>query len=204
MAEETTTLLAQGTQATRSFADLLRQYRRAAGMTQEELAERAGISPRALRKLESGASQVPRRDTMCLLARALKLGESEQLLLQASVQRRLAPRPLPCAPFPTTDPQMEAEELLELTVQLAGAVPLPYAEALALLVHGDLMAVRGDWAKAHSFHEAALAIFSHLRRRLIAAGVERALEHAAQTSPVFYQCTCREPHGRLFQSDSRH
>jgi predicted ATPase/DNA-binding XRE family transcriptional regulator len=53
---------------------LLRQHRVEAGLTQEELAERAGISLRGLVALENGERLRPRRDTVQLLADALQLG----------------------------------------------------------------------------------------------------------------------------------
>src|SRR5262245_31732354 len=56
-----------------TFGELLRDHRRAAGLTQEELAERAGISPRSISGLERGDAHIPRRDTVALLARALGL-----------------------------------------------------------------------------------------------------------------------------------
>jgi transcriptional regulator with XRE-family HTH domain len=37
-----------------TFGDLLRRYRLAAGLTQEELAEQAHLSPRAISDLERG------------------------------------------------------------------------------------------------------------------------------------------------------
>ena len=83
----------------RTFADLLREYRRAATMTQEQLAEHAGLSVRALRKLESGASVAPRRDTIDLLATALKLSAEKRTLLEASASRH---RYLPGAVDDTT------------------------------------------------------------------------------------------------------
>ena len=61
------------TDVSRKFGDVLREYRRAAGLTQEELAERAGISPRSISEMERGGEHVPRRDTVSLLARALGL-----------------------------------------------------------------------------------------------------------------------------------
>ncbi len=56
----------------------LRRYRVAAGLTQEELAERAGISARAVSDLERGIIQTPRKDTLQLLADALGLPADER------------------------------------------------------------------------------------------------------------------------------
>jgi tetratricopeptide (TPR) repeat protein/transcriptional regulator with XRE-family HTH domain len=56
-----------------SFGDLLRRHRVAAGLTQEELAERAGLSVRAVSDLERGIKSRPHRDTVRLLAEALRL-----------------------------------------------------------------------------------------------------------------------------------
>jgi predicted ATPase/transcriptional regulator with XRE-family HTH domain len=74
----------------RAFAELLRDYRRTAGLTQDELAERASLSPRALRKLESGETRTPRRDTIVLLATALNLSPEGRTLLEVSIgQQRI-------------------------------------------------------------------------------------------------------------------
>src|SRR5438874_1803611 len=70
-----------------TFGDLLRRYRLAAGLTQEELAERAQISPRAISDLERGARNRPWRDTIQLLASALKLDASERTLLEAAARQ---------------------------------------------------------------------------------------------------------------------
>ncbi|HVA91691.1 MAG TPA: helix-turn-helix transcriptional regulator [Chloroflexota bacterium] len=53
------------------FGQLLVRARRAAGLTQEELAERAGVSWRAVSDLKRGARQTRRRDTLAMLADAL-------------------------------------------------------------------------------------------------------------------------------------
>jgi eukaryotic-like serine/threonine-protein kinase len=60
-----------------SFGDLLRRARREAGLTQEELAEKAGLSVRGISDLERGARRAPRPDTLDLLAQALQLGDDE-------------------------------------------------------------------------------------------------------------------------------
>jgi predicted ATPase/class 3 adenylate cyclase len=68
------------------FGDLLRRYRVAAGLTQEELAERAGLSRRGIADLESGARRRPRRDTVALLATALGVSETERVRFEASAR----------------------------------------------------------------------------------------------------------------------
>lgn len=56
-----------------SFAELLRRLRIDAGLTQEQLAEAATVSPRSVSDLERGITQTARRDTARLLANALHL-----------------------------------------------------------------------------------------------------------------------------------
>src|SRR5215471_7189359 len=67
------------------FGEVLRNHRRAAGMTQEELAERAGISPRSISGLERGEGATPRRDTVAQLVQALGLAGSELVEFKALV-----------------------------------------------------------------------------------------------------------------------
>jgi transcriptional regulator with XRE-family HTH domain len=55
------------------IGELIRRYRTAAGLTQEELSEKADISVRAVRNLEHGLARRPRRSTLQLLAGALGL-----------------------------------------------------------------------------------------------------------------------------------
>src|SRR5262249_36489707 len=56
-----------------SFAALLRQLRGTAKLTQEELAEAAGISPRSVSDLERGINRTAHKDTALLLVDALGL-----------------------------------------------------------------------------------------------------------------------------------
>jgi transcriptional regulator with XRE-family HTH domain len=55
------------------FAGLLRQLRAEARLTQEELADAAGLSPRSISDLERGVNRTARKDTAELLAHALHL-----------------------------------------------------------------------------------------------------------------------------------
>jgi DNA-binding SARP family transcriptional activator/DNA-binding XRE family transcriptional regulator len=58
-------------------AELVRQFRQRAGMTQQEAADRAGISAATLRDLEQGRVATPRPATLRRLAAALSLSGSE-------------------------------------------------------------------------------------------------------------------------------
>ena len=56
------------------FAVILRRLRESRSLTQEELAERAGVSARLISDLERGAILRPRRDTIQMLADGLRRG----------------------------------------------------------------------------------------------------------------------------------
>jgi WD40 repeat protein/transcriptional regulator with XRE-family HTH domain len=67
------------------FAELLRQLRTEAGLTQEGLAEAAGLSPRSVSDLERGINRTARQDTAVLLAEALGLaGAAGELFVAAA------------------------------------------------------------------------------------------------------------------------
>jgi transcriptional regulator with XRE-family HTH domain len=109
-----------------AFGDLLRQLRKAAGLTQAELAERAGLSVRGINDLERGARRTPRRDTVALLSDALDLVGDERAALEAAARRpgatystsRSAPsaRPhhLPFPPSPILGREREIEDVCQL------------------------------------------------------------------------------------------
>jgi tetratricopeptide (TPR) repeat protein/transcriptional regulator with XRE-family HTH domain len=65
---------------------LLRSLRAAAGLTQEELAEAAGVSTRSVSDLERGINQRPRKDTARLLASALTLAGEDRARFDAAAR----------------------------------------------------------------------------------------------------------------------
>lgn len=77
--------------ASSTFASLLRHYRLAAGLTQEELAERANLSVRGVSDLERGLRTSPRSETVDLLAAALALTPEDRAELDAAISRRRGP-----------------------------------------------------------------------------------------------------------------
>jgi tetratricopeptide (TPR) repeat protein/transcriptional regulator with XRE-family HTH domain len=68
-----------------SFGELLRHHRRAAGLTQEDLAGRSGLSVRAISAMERGRTAVPYPRSVRLLANALALSDAERAVLQGAV-----------------------------------------------------------------------------------------------------------------------
>jgi len=96
-----------------TFAELLRQFRLAAGLSQEALAERANLSARGISDLERGLRLRPRRETVRMLANALGLSYEEATWLEEAVDRgrgppgdhvRVAPRPPDASDERTTAP----------------------------------------------------------------------------------------------------
>ena len=75
------------------YAELLRQLRAEAGLTQEGLAAAAGVSPRTVSDLERGISLTPRKATAELLADALHLTGHERERFMAATRRRSAATP---------------------------------------------------------------------------------------------------------------
>ncbi len=71
-----------------SFGGLLRQLRGEARLTQEELAEAAGLSPRSVSDLERGVNLTAHKDTALLLAGALGLADPVRALFVAAARGR--------------------------------------------------------------------------------------------------------------------
>jgi non-specific serine/threonine protein kinase len=76
-----------------TFGVALRCHRRAANLTQEELAERASLSVRSVSGWERGEGTTPRRDTLALLVQALGLSGTARETFEALVVRTRMQRP---------------------------------------------------------------------------------------------------------------
>jgi predicted ATPase/class 3 adenylate cyclase len=174
------------------FGDLLRRYRAAAGLTQAELAERAGLSVRGINDLERSARHTPRKETVVLLADALRLTDDERARFTS------ASRPTPASHADATPAGALAPDLPTAAVTPTAAIhtfliadlrgystfTLEYGdEAAARLVStfarlaragvetygGRVIELRGD---------EALAVFNSVRQALRAA-VELQAQFAA-------------------------
>jgi predicted ATPase/DNA-binding XRE family transcriptional regulator len=113
-----------------SFADLLRGHRLAAGLTQQELAERSGISVQAVSALERGWRRSPHRDTISLLASCLRLDEADRAAFAAAARR------------PLVQPRGRAEPELQPRLPVASGLLVGRQEELAagrqMLLGSDL------------------------------------------------------------------
>lgn len=65
-----------------TLGELVRTFRARAGISQEMLAERCGLSPRAVSDIETGAAKSPRLVTLMLIGEALGLPPADRLRLQ--------------------------------------------------------------------------------------------------------------------------
>src|SRR5215208_6591461 len=106
------------------FGARLRRLREAAGLTQEELAQKAGLAARGISDLERGARNRPYPHTVRSLADALRLPEDERAALFAAVPKRGGPhRPasaavphqaLPVSATPLVGRERDLEDVADL------------------------------------------------------------------------------------------
>lgn len=109
-----------------SFGERLRRLRQAAGLTQEQLAERAGLTAKGISALERGERQRPYRHTVQALAEALGLAEDKRDALLGALPSRPgfgppeAPPPvsgLPVPPTPLVDREQDAARVAYLLAE---------------------------------------------------------------------------------------
>ncbi|HEY8598131.1 MAG TPA: helix-turn-helix domain-containing protein [Thermomicrobiales bacterium] len=104
-----------------SFGEQLRRLRESAGLTQEELAERAGLTGKGIGALERGVRRHPYPHTVRALADALELSADERAALVALLPRRGSPGADP-SPAPSGPPSPTARPLPPLPVQPTGLI----------------------------------------------------------------------------------
>lgn len=126
------------------FGVLLRDARRRAGLTQEELAARSGVGVRTIRRLETGSGTDPRIGTVTLLADALGVGQQERHDLLAAADGK----------YQDLSRESPAQDGAE-----AVAVPVEHA---VVPVAGPLPAVPAEVSEAAD--HLALVIAARLRR----------------------------------------
>jgi len=89
--EETDILDANAARVPETLAELVRGFRSATRLSQEALAEGAGLSTRTISDIETGFAKTPRLVTVMLLAEALRLTDADRQRLQDAA-RKPAPR----------------------------------------------------------------------------------------------------------------
>jgi len=138
------------------LAEQLVAARRRAGMTQEQLAGLSTISVRAIRDLEQGRVQQPRRNTLRLLTDAMRLGATRRAALELAVTgaqadtvmrdafgAELAPPPKPLCRLVGRTEELRTlngllaseQERLLTVVGLAGVGKTRLAQEASLLLH---------------------------------------------------------------------
>ena len=155
---------AGASEQTAPFGARLRRARETAGLTQEELAERAGLTPNAVGALERGEHRHPYPATVRALTAALGLTHDERTALAASVPKR-GQAPVPAEPTAFT-PNLPAllSPLIGREAEVAAVVALLRRDgvrlvtltgpggvgktSLALRVAAEL---RGDFADGAAF-----------------------------------------------------
>jgi predicted ATPase/DNA-binding XRE family transcriptional regulator len=146
-----------------SFGEYLRHYRERAGMTQEELAAKAGLTAKAISALERAERRSPYPQTVRALADALGLSQAERAEL---LQARIGPKPAAGAPAPSAsaDPQPEARLPVYFTpfigraqaqARLARLLTTPDRRLITLLGIGGVGKTRLAVEVAHHCHQFA-------------------------------------------------
>jgi predicted ATPase/transcriptional regulator with XRE-family HTH domain len=126
-----------------ALGGLLRRHRDAAGLTQEELAERAGVSARTISDVERGLRDGVYRETAARIAVGLGLAGEERARFEAAARRR---RPRPDQPAeggrrPTAAPPVPPTRLIGREQELAAVVALlrdPQVRLLTLTGTGGI------------------------------------------------------------------
>ena len=114
---------APGAAAGTGFGAALRRFRLAAGLSQEALAERSGLSADAIAALERGRRTRPRAFTVGVLADSLALSAGDRALLASAAAGSDSPAAAAGAPLPVrlTSFVGRQRELAEVARQLSQA-----------------------------------------------------------------------------------
>src|SRR5215210_1001521 len=91
-----------------TFGTILRELREAGGLTQEELASRAGLTAKAVSALERGERKRPYPHTVRSLAQALNLSDEQRASLLAAVPNRSTEAPAAAPPATSVKEQPPA------------------------------------------------------------------------------------------------
>jgi serine/threonine protein kinase/class 3 adenylate cyclase/sugar lactone lactonase YvrE len=135
----------------------VRRYRRGAELSQEALAERAGLSVRAIRDIEAGSKHRPRLDTVQLLADALGLTGEDRTVFESLAQE---------------ERQLPGEARLRLERCAAGPAP----QVLTVLIAGVRGYIRFTMEQGDEAAATLTAQFAHTAREMVEAREGRVVE----------------------------
>jgi tetratricopeptide (TPR) repeat protein/transcriptional regulator with XRE-family HTH domain len=110
------------TRASGEFGALVRRHRMARGLSQDELAERAGLTSRTIANLERGRTSRPYRSSVQAVADALGLPEAQRIQLDRA-SRTVAERVAAAAPVAARPAAAAAQPPPGAPHQLPAAVP---------------------------------------------------------------------------------
>jgi transcriptional regulator with XRE-family HTH domain len=136
-----------------TFADMLRKLRQQARLTQEGLAEAAGVSLGSVSDLERGVATVPHKETVRLLADALQLTGPPRAAFEAVARGRAVPggavatRTLPRDIATFTGRQRELGELV--------AAPAGASRVVSIHAIGGMAGVGKTAFAVHAAHRLA-------------------------------------------------
>jgi tetratricopeptide (TPR) repeat protein/transcriptional regulator with XRE-family HTH domain len=156
----------------------LRQFRLRAGLTQEALAERSGVSVRTIRGLETGARRNPQRSSLQQLADAMALSEDDRVALMSAVfagtaspahldpepdrgKAKVIPRQLPPPPRWFTGRDRELAQLTEAVTASGGGTVVVSAVGGAGGIGKTWLALH--WAHRHADDFADGQLYANLR-----------------------------------------
>ncbi len=139
-----------------SFASVLRGLRTEAGLTQEELAEAAGLSSRAISYLERGEVGTPRKETVRLLADALRLTGVNRSQFETAARNRGDTSTAGAAAGARTLPR-DAASFTGRERELAGLVDALASASAVVSIHaiGGMAGIGKTALAVHAAHQLA-------------------------------------------------
>jgi tetratricopeptide (TPR) repeat protein/transcriptional regulator with XRE-family HTH domain len=148
--------MAQASGGRSTFGEQLRDDRIAAGLTQEQLAERSALSVRAIGDLERGRTGQPRRSTLRQLAEALSEPASDKMATASGPPRQL---PAPTVPFVGRSQELAAlSSLCARPAEHTGAAAIISAIGGTAGVGKTALALRWAYARASDFPDGQLYV----------------------------------------------
>ena len=185
---------------TSQFSVLLRELRQRTSLTQEDLADRAGLSVRTIRRLETSERANPQLETVRLLADALSLDPEERATMLAVADGQ-APDPpgteQPAVPEPRTADGRRPESAFERRLSEA-ADDLAHAVGARLGREEELRRIQDPFPLPVRWELAPDGVLDHWENicRVMPGGSAQPLDLAGRL-PEITEVYRRIPSGRL-------